>query len=48
MVAAIRKELELEDSLTVAQVIAEANIQLDVTATGNLWQQALSLYGQLT
>lgn len=48
MVATIREELELEDSLTMAQVIAEANRQLAMPATGILAQQARSLFRQLT
>merc|ERR1719198_1586450 len=48
VVATIREELELEDSLTMAQVIAEANRQLAMPATGVLAEQARSLYRQLT
>jgi hypothetical protein len=48
MVATIREELELEDSLTAAQVIAEANRQLAMPAAGTLAQQARSLFRQLT
>ena len=46
MVATIREELELEESLTTWQIIAEANLQLE-PATGNLAQQAKSLYRQV-
>jgi hypothetical protein len=48
MVATIRRELSLEDSLTMAQVIAEANIQAEMPATGSLLQQASSLFRELT
>lgn len=48
MVATIRTQLGLEDSLTVAQVIAEANNQLEMPATGTRLQQASSLFRELT
>lgn len=48
IVATIREELELEESLTIAQVIAEANRQLAMPATGTLAQQARSLFRELT
>jgi hypothetical protein len=48
MVATIREELELEDSLNHAQVVAEANLQLGLPATGILIEQARALFNQLT
>lgn len=48
MVATIRRELDLDDSLTVSEVIAEANLQVDTPATGNLAQQARSLFRELS
>jgi hypothetical protein len=47
MVATIRGELGLDDSLTTAEVIAEANIQVGMPATGTLAQQADSLFHEL-
>lgn len=47
MVASIRGELDLDDSLTMAQVIAEANLQLGRTAEGNLAEQARSLLREI-
>jgi hypothetical protein len=43
MVATIRSELGLDDSLTMADVIAEANRQLSKPAEGNLNTQAKAL-----
>merc|ERR1712070_673379 len=40
MVATISGEFELDESLTMAQVIAEANLQIGMTAEGNLAEQA--------
>jgi hypothetical protein len=48
MVATIRRELDLDDSLTMAEVIAEGNSQVDMPATGNLVQQARSLFRELS
>jgi hypothetical protein len=49
MVATIREQLDIEDSFTTpAQVIAEANRQLDLQATGTILEQARSLLGQIT
>merc|ERR1712110_1200355 len=48
MVATIRRELDLDDSLTLAEVIAEANSQVGMPATGNLVQQARSLFRELS
>lgn len=48
MVATIRRELDLDDSLTMAEVIAEANSQVGMPATGNLVQQARSLFRELS
>jgi hypothetical protein len=47
MVATIRGELGLDDSLNMAQVIAEANLQLDMPAEGNLAKQASSLLREI-
>lgn len=47
MVATIRGELGLDDSLTTSEVIAAANIQVGMPATGTLAQQAGSLFREL-
>lgn len=47
MVTSIRDELGLEESLTMAQVIAEANHQSGLPETGSLRQQASLLFHQL-
>ena len=39
MVNAIREQLELKDSLIVAQVVAEANPQMGLDGTGTLLEQ---------
>jgi len=47
MIETIRGELGLDDSLNMAQVIAEANSQLAVTAEGNLAEQARTLLREI-
>jgi hypothetical protein len=48
MVATIRGELGLDDSLTTFQVLHEANLQLGITPTGTIAQQASFLYREIT
>jgi hypothetical protein len=47
IVALIREHLDIEHSFTTPQVIAAANRQLDIQATGNILQQAKALLSQL-
>lgn len=47
MVATIRCQLNLDDSLTMAEVIARANVQLGLPAEGNLARQASSLLREI-
>jgi len=47
MVATIRGDFELDDSLTMAQVITEANIQLGMPAEGTVVEQARSLLREI-
>lgn len=48
MVATIRGELGLDDSLTTFQVLHEAHLQVGIPQTGTVAQQASCLYRELT